>query len=121
MKDKVKIVVNRVGTEHGPDQLEKGPGNDRQQDILAIAQRLSHDGRGAQQWRAADRAGAQGRRSPSRCVQLSEALLGNPETAEDDRGSESRLIALAELLAGQVEISRTRRAVPPSRAAALAP
>ena len=61
LKDKVKIVVNRVGLDNGADQPEEGPGNDRPRDLLAAAQRLPHDGRGPQQRRAADRAGPQGR------------------------------------------------------------
>ena len=43
------------------DQPQEGPGDDRPRDLLAASQRLSHDGRSAQQRRAADRASAQGR------------------------------------------------------------
>ena len=47
-----------------PDHAEEGRGNDRQGDLLAASQRLSHDDRGPQQRRAADRAAP--RRRPSR-------------------------------------------------------
>ena len=64
MADKVKIVVNRVGLENGQITLQEGRGDDRQRDLLAAPQRLSHDDRGPQQRRAADRQCA--RRRPSR-------------------------------------------------------
>ncbi len=46
---------------HRPDQPEEGPGNDRPRNLLAGAERLSRDGRSAQQRRAAGAASAQGR------------------------------------------------------------
>ena len=58
--EKVKIVVNRVGYDSGPDQLAEGAGDDRPRNLLAGSQRLSRDGRGAKQRRAAGAASAQG-------------------------------------------------------------
>ena len=60
LKDKIKIVVNRVGPRFGPNQLEEGAGDDRLRNLLATAQRLPHDVGSAQQRRAADRTSQEG-------------------------------------------------------------
>ena len=82
MKDKIKIVVNRAGSGQRADQPEKGPRDDRPRYFLAVAQRVSHDGRGAQQRRAADRAGPKAPITQS-IMQLAEALAGEPKEAEE--------------------------------------
>ena len=64
--DKVKIVVNRVGYDTGQISLREGPGDDRPRNLLAASERLSRDGRGPQQRRAAGAASAARRRSRSR-------------------------------------------------------
>ena len=64
LADKVKIIVNRVGLENGQITLKKAEETIGKEHLLAASQRLSHDDRGPQQRRAADRQRAEGGHHP---------------------------------------------------------
>ena len=76
LADKVKIVVNRVGLENGQITLKKAEETIGKEDLLAASQRLSHDDRGPQQRRAADRECARAAITQS-LIALAKALSGD--------------------------------------------
>ena len=78
---------------HRPDQPAEGPGNDRPRNLLADSERLSRDGRSAQQRRAAGAAGAARRRSRSRSTSWPTRSSGKTDAARPARRLEDPQLA----------------------------
>ena len=75
LAEKVKIVVNRVGLDCGHISLKKAQETIGREIFWQITERLSHDGRSAQQRRAPHRASPQGSRSRRLSYNLADALV----------------------------------------------
>ncbi len=58
IRDKVKIVVNRMGLDSGQISLKKARENHRSRHLPSDSERLSYDGRNAQQRHSVDRTGS---------------------------------------------------------------